>query len=155
MRGDDQNQQALFSYVSPEARVPKNHPLRPIRILVDHALLSISSSLSALYSHTGRPSIAPEQLLRAMVIQILYSIRSERMLVGQLDHLNLNVKIFQSEYLFLGCQQNLAAPTLQAKKYRCDNLQVEITFMPGQHLQHEDPRHYLGRISAPWNHNRG
>lgn len=86
MRGDDTQQQRMFCYLSPEERVPKDHPLRSIRILVDNALLSISSSLNTLYSHTGRPSIAPEQLLRAMVIQILYSIRSERMLVEQLDY---------------------------------------------------------------------
>ena len=83
MRGDDRKQQALFSYVSPEARIPRDHPLRPIRKMVDSALKDLSPLLEEMYSHTGRPSIAPEQLLRALLLQILYSIRSERMLVEQ------------------------------------------------------------------------
>ena len=86
MRGDDQNQQAMFSYISPEARVPKTHPLRPIRIMVDNALADLAPLFNEMYSHTGRPSIPPEQLLRALLLQILYSIRSERMLVEQLDY---------------------------------------------------------------------
>ena len=86
MRGDDRKQQALFSYVSPEARIPRDHPLRPIRKMVDRALKDLSPLLEEMYSHTGRPSIAPEQLLRALLLQILYSIRSERMLVEQLDY---------------------------------------------------------------------
>lgn len=86
MRGDDQNQQAMFSYISPEARVPKDHPLRPIRIMVDNALVDLAPLFKEMYSHTGRPSIPPEQLLRALLLQILYSIRSERMLVEQLDY---------------------------------------------------------------------
>ena len=86
MRGDDRKQQALFSYVSPEARIPRDHPLRPIRKMVDGALKDLSPLLEEMYSHTGRPSIAPEQLLRALLLQILYSIRSERMLVEQLDY---------------------------------------------------------------------
>lgn len=86
MRGDDLQQQAMFSYLSPEARVPKDHPLRPIRLMVDSALNDLSPLFRKMYSHTGRPSIAPEQLLRALLLQILYSIRSERMLVEQLDY---------------------------------------------------------------------
>lgn len=86
MRGEDRNQQAMFSYISPEARVPKDHPLRPIRIMVDNALADLAPLFKEMYSHTGRPSIPPEQLLRALLLQILYSIRSERMLVEQLDY---------------------------------------------------------------------
>src|SRR6056297_2192906 len=86
MRGDDRKQQALFSYVSPEARVPKDHPLRPIRIMVDNALNDLAPLFGEMYSHTGRPSIPPEQLLRASLLQVLYTIRSERMLVEQLDY---------------------------------------------------------------------
>lgn len=86
MRGEDQNQQAMFSYVSPEARVPKNHPLRPIRTMVDNVLTDLAPLFREMYSHTGRPSIPPEQLLRASLLQVLYSIRSERMLVEQLDY---------------------------------------------------------------------
>ncbi len=86
MRGEDQDQQAMFSYISPEARVPKDHPLRPIRIMVDNALVDLAPLFKEMYSHTGRPSIPPEQLLRALLLQIFYSIRSERMLVEQLDY---------------------------------------------------------------------
>lgn len=86
MRGDDFQQQAMFSYISPESRVPKDHPLRPIRIMVDNALLDLAPLFKEMYSHTGRPSIPPEQLLRALLLQILYSIRSERMLVEQLNY---------------------------------------------------------------------
>jgi transposase len=76
----------MFSYVSPEARVPKDHPLRPIRTMVDNVLNDLASLFREMYSHTGRPSIPPEQLLRASLLQVLYSIRSERMLVEQLDY---------------------------------------------------------------------
>ena len=86
MRGTDPRQEGMFSYVSPEARVPKDHPLRPIREMVNRALEELSRELEAMYSHTGRPSIAPEQLLRALLLQVLYSIRSERLLVEQLDY---------------------------------------------------------------------
>jgi transposase len=86
MRGEDPNQQAMFSYISPEARVPKDHPLRPIRAMVDSALDDLAPLFRQMYSHTGRPSIPPEQLLRASLLQVLYSIRSERMLVEQLDY---------------------------------------------------------------------
>ena len=86
MRGTDPRQKGMFSYVSPEARVPKDHPLRPIREMVNRALEELSRELEAMYSHTGRPSIAPEQLLRALLVQVLYSIRSERLLVEQLDY---------------------------------------------------------------------
>jgi len=86
MRGEDQKQQAMFSYVSPESQVPKDHPLRPIRIMVDNALKDLAPLFREMYSHTGRPSIPPEQLFRASLRQAFYSIRSERMLVEQLDY---------------------------------------------------------------------
>lgn len=86
MRGDDQKQDGLFSYLSPEQRVPKEHPLRPIRMMVDRALAELSPRFAELYSHTGRPSIPPEMLLRALVLQILYTVRSERMLMEQLEY---------------------------------------------------------------------
>ena len=86
MRGDDLQQQAMFSYISPEARVPKHHPLRPIQIMVDNALFDLAPLFKEMYSHTGRPSIPPEQILRALLLQIFYSIRSERMLVEQLEY---------------------------------------------------------------------
>jgi len=86
MRGDDLKQAAMFSYISPEQRVPKDHPLRSIRSMVDGILVELSPRFDHLYSKTGRPSIAPERLLRALLIQILYSVRSERMLMEQLDY---------------------------------------------------------------------
>ena len=85
MRGDDRKQGSMWSYLSPEARVPKDHPLRPIRAMVDQALLELDPLFRRLYSRIGRPSIAPEMLLRALVLQILYSIRSERLLMEHLD----------------------------------------------------------------------
>jgi len=76
----------MFSYLSPEDRVPAEHPLRPIRMIVDDALKALSPSFSKLYSTLGRPSIAPEKLLRALLLQVLYTVRSERMLMEQLQY---------------------------------------------------------------------
>jgi len=86
MRGDDQQQSAMFSYISAEQRVPKDHPLLAIRSMVDTTLDKLSPQFEALYSHTVRPSIAPEKLLRALLLQVLYTVRSERMLMEQLDY---------------------------------------------------------------------
>ena len=86
MRGPDQRSDFLFSYLSPEQRVPADHPLRPIRRIVDAALARLSSRFDALYSDFGRPSIPPEQLLRAMLVQVFYTVRSERLLVEQLEY---------------------------------------------------------------------
>jgi transposase len=86
MRSEDHKQHAMFSYVSPEARVPKDHPLRPIRVMVDNALNDLAPLFREMCSHTGRPSIPPEQLLGASLLQVLSTIRSERMLVEQLDY---------------------------------------------------------------------
>jgi transposase len=86
MRGDDPQQAAIFSYISPEERVPQAHPLRLIRAMVDAVLKELSPHFDRLYSYTGRPSIAPEQLLRALLLQVLYTIRSERLLMEQLDY---------------------------------------------------------------------
>jgi hypothetical protein len=84
--GDDVQQQAMFSYLSPEVRVPKDHPLRPIRKMVNRALAELSGEFQAMYSREGRPSIAPEKLLRTLLLQVLYTIRSERLLMEQLDY---------------------------------------------------------------------
>src|SRR6267142_4666560 len=86
MRGDDPRHDAMFSYVTPKARVRPDHPLRPIRRMTDAALARLSSRFDRLYSTTGRPSIPPEQLLRALLLQMLYSIRSERLLMEELDY---------------------------------------------------------------------
>ena len=87
MRGnDDQLQPGMFSYVSLEERIPTDHPLRPIRKLVDHVLTEMSTDFDGLYAACGRPSIPPERLLRALLLQVFYSIRSERLLMEQLDY---------------------------------------------------------------------
>lgn len=86
MRGADIRQEGLFSYVSAESRVPKRHPLRPIREMVDTALAELTQEFEASYAHTGRPSILPEKLVRALLLQVFYSIRSERLLCEQLDY---------------------------------------------------------------------
>lgn len=86
MRGKDEQQLDVFSYISPEQRVPHDHPLRPLRVMTDEALRELQPRFNKLYAKTGRPSIAPEKLLRALLLQALYSVRSERMLMEQLDY---------------------------------------------------------------------
>src|ERR1700720_1143022 len=86
MRGDDQQQDGMFSYISPDKRVPQDHPLRRIRPIVDRVLEQLSPRFNKLYARAGRPSIAPEKLLRALLVQLLYSVRSERLLMEQLDY---------------------------------------------------------------------
>src|SRR5580693_57213 len=86
MRGEDEKQDAMFSYISPEKRVPEDHPLRPIRVMVDQVLKEMSPRFARRYAKVGRPSIAPERLLRALLLQIFYSVRSERLLMEQLDY---------------------------------------------------------------------
>ena len=86
MRGDDQQTGYLFSYLSPEERVPADHPLRPIRQMTDAVLARLSPRFDRLYSDIGRPSIPPEQLLRALLLQALYTVRSERLLMEQLQY---------------------------------------------------------------------
>src|SRR5271167_3553073 len=87
MRGDDQQlQTGMFSYVALEDRIPADHPLRGVRKLVDAVLAEMSKDFDGLYSQVGRPSIAPERLLRALLLQVFYSVRSERLLMEQLDY---------------------------------------------------------------------
>jgi transposase len=86
MRGTDHDQSTMFSYVSPEARVPADHPLRATREMVNQALERLDRKFRTLYSRTGRPSVPPEKLLRALLLQVFYSIRSERMLMEQLEY---------------------------------------------------------------------
>lgn len=86
MRGDNQEAGAVFSYISAEQRVPADHPLRVVRKMVDTALKGMSAEFDRMYSRVGRPSIPPEKLLRALLLQVFYSIRSERQLMEQLDY---------------------------------------------------------------------
>lgn len=86
MRGQDIQQSAMFSYVSPERRVPVDHPLRRIREMTDRGLGELSRQFEGLYKKIGRPSIPPEQLMRALLLQILYTVRSERLLMEELEY---------------------------------------------------------------------
>ena len=86
MRGDDLQEDGMFSYRSLGERIPSDHPLRPMRKMVDEILLDMSGEFKRMYSKVGRPSIAPEKLLRALLLKVLYSIRSERMLMEELDY---------------------------------------------------------------------
>jgi transposase len=93
MRGDDNKQSAMYSYVTLEQRIPADHPAREIRVLVDRALVRMDASLDELYSEMGRPSIAPERLLRATLLMVLFSVRSERQLMEQM-HFNMLFRWF-------------------------------------------------------------
>src|SRR5712664_3042409 len=86
MRGTDHQQSWMFSYISAERRVPADHPLRALRVMADAALAQLGPAFDAIYARSGRPSIAPEKLLRALLLQVLYTVRSERMLMEQLDY---------------------------------------------------------------------
>jgi len=110
MRGDDQQADQLFSYLSPEQRVPSDHPLRAIRQMTDVALDALSPRFDALYASIGRPSIPPEQLLRALLVQVLYSVRSERLLMEQLQY-NLLFRWFVG----LGMDDPIWVPTTFTK----------------------------------------
>lgn len=110
MRGDDRHPDAMFSYVSPEQRVPPDHPLRAIRRLVDDVLREMSGEFDGLYARVGRPSIPPERLLRAQLLQVVYSVRSERLLMEQLDY-NLLFRWFVG----LSMDDPIWAPTVFTK----------------------------------------
>ena len=110
MRGDDLRQTAMWSYLSPEARVPTDHPLREMKRMVDEALERLSPRFARLYAKTGRPSIPPEQLLRALVLQVLYTVRSERLLMEELDY-NLLFRWFVG----LGADDPVWDPTVFTK----------------------------------------
>lgn len=110
MRGKDHQQSAMFSYLSPEQRVPAAHPLRRIRLLVDVALKGLSAAFDEIYSVFGRPSIPPEKLLRALLLQVLYTIRSERQLIEQLEY-NLLFRWFVG----LNMDEPVWVPTVYSK----------------------------------------
>ena len=86
MRGADRQSGQLFSYLSPESLVPQEHPLRAIRLLVNAALERLSPAFAAIYADSGRPSIPPEKLLRALLLQALFTVRSERQLMQQITY---------------------------------------------------------------------
>jgi transposase len=110
MRGAKVETQGNFSYISPEQRVPQDHPLRAIRAIVDRSLAELDSHFSTIYSATGRPSVPPEFLLRALLLQVFYSIRSERQLIEQLNY-NLLFRWFVG----LGMDDAVWVPTVFTK----------------------------------------
>jgi transposase len=130
MRGDDRQPTSMFSYVSAEERVPKDHPLRPIRVLVDEILRGMSRDFDGLYARVGRPSIPPERLLRAQLLQLFYSIRSERLLMEQLDY-----NILFRWFVGLEMDEPIWVPTVFTKNR--DRL-----------LNQEVARQFLGRVVA-------
>src|SRR3990172_9080727 len=107
MRGTDTRQEGLFSYVSSQSRIPEDHPLREIRRLTDEALAALSADFEAAYSPMGRPSIAPEKLIRTLLLQLFYTVRSERLLMEQLDY-NLLFRWFVG----LGVDEPVWVPTV-------------------------------------------
>ena len=120
MRGQDTQQSTMFSYLSPEQRVPADHPLRRIRPMVDLALKALSPTFDEMYSAFGRPSIAPEKLLKALLLQVLYTIRSERLLMEQLGY-NLLFRWFVG----LNMDESVWVPTVYSKN-RDRLLEVDI-----------------------------
>jgi transposase len=110
MRGTDETSGSLFSYVDLEERIPARHPLRKIRQVVNEALASLDAEFEALYTDFGRPSIAPERLIRASLVQILFSIRSERQLMEQIEY-NLLFRWFVG----LGIDDPVWVPTVFTK----------------------------------------
>lgn len=110
MRGDDRQPDAMFVYVSAEQRVPADHPLRVIRRMVDESLREMSPEFDGLYSRIGRPSIPPERLLRALLLQMFYSVRSERLLMEQLDY-----NILFRWFVGLEMDEPIWAPTVFTK----------------------------------------
>ena len=110
MRGAKVEMGAMFSYLSPEERVPADHPLRAIRVIVDRSLAELDGHFNQIYSDLGRPSIPPEHLLRALLLQVFYSVRSERQLMEQLAY-NLLFRWFVG----LGMDDQIWVPTVFTK----------------------------------------
>lgn len=110
MRGVDHQQSQMFSYLSPETRVRKDHPLRAIRTMVDEVLTQLSRRFEQMYASVGRPSIPPEKLLRAQLLQMLYSIRSERLLMEEIDY-----SMLYRWFVGLNLDEEVWAPTTFTK----------------------------------------
>ena len=110
MRGKDTQQRAMVSYLAPQDRVPADHPLRPVRLMADIALEALSPVFELMYAALGRPSIAPEKLWRALLLQILYTIRSQRMLMEQLQY-----KLWFRWFVGLNRDEPVWVPTVFSK----------------------------------------
>jgi transposase len=138
MRGADEQSGSMFSYVSLEQRVPADHPLRAIRRITDRALAQLSPRFGTLYIHFGRPSIPPEQLLRALLLQVLYTIRSERQLMEQLDY-NLLYRWFVG----LGIDDGVwSATTFSKNRDRLLDGEIAAAFFEAVRL-HAETEHLL------------
>ncbi len=143
MRGNDLQQDAMFSYLSPEQRVPADHPLRPIRQMVDTVLKRLSPRFDAMYAEGGRPSIPPEKLLRALLLQCLYSVRSERLLMEQLDYnllfrwfvgLNMDDPIWDPTVFSKNRERLLEADVARAFFEEVGNLAREKKLLSDEHF---------------------
>ena len=172
MRGYENRSDVLFLYVSPESFVPEDHPLRPIRLMADKALASLSREFERMYSHTGRPSVPPEVLLKSLLLQILFSIRSNRLLVEQLGYnilyrwflgLSLEEKIWdhstfsQNQERLIGTDvagqflQRIIAQATEARLLSKDHFSVDGTLIEAWasiksfHPRDEGPRNRSGR----------
>src|SRR3954454_8098512 len=110
MRGPDDQNSDMFSYIVPEARVRADHPLRPIRRMTDEVFTALSPQFTTMYSDMGRPSIPPEQLLRALLLQYLYSVRSERLLMEEIDY-----SVLFRWFVGLGMDEPIWSPTTFSK----------------------------------------
>ena len=121
MRGHDEQTHHMFSDLSPEQRVPADHPLRAVRALTDHALKTMSRRFAGLYAKTGRPSIPPEQLLRALLLQVLYTIRSERLLLEELND-NLLFRWFVGALL----RKSKLAPSAPTRRFVTDRSRTTL-----------------------------
>src|SRR3989442_5321108 len=169
MRGDNEQQAGMYSYISPEQRVPADHPLRPIRKMTDEIFKQLSPRFDKLYSRVGRPSIAPERLLRALLLQVLYSVRSERMLMEQLSYnllfrwfvgLNMDEVVWDATTFSKNRDRLLAGEIAdeffhavldlaRAKEFLSDDhFTVDGTMVEGwARLKSFDPKHDSGGIS--------
>jgi transposase len=140
MRGDDQTSGNLFSYIDIEDRVPAKHPLRIIRAIVNDVLVSLSADFEAMYSRMGRPSIPPEQLLRALLLQAFYTVRSERQLMEQLDF-----NILFRWFVGLGMDDQIwDASTFCKNRDRLLEADVSAKLLNGV-IEHRKVRHLLSR----------
>ena len=143
MRGEDRRSEGFFSYVRLEARIAADHPLRAIRDLVDEALRKLSAAFTRLYAREGRPSIPPERLLRALLLQAFYAVRSERQLMEQLDY-NFVVPLVRRAVggrSGVGCDRILQEPGPAARRrYRAQvqghvlNLAQVRTLLSSEHF---------------------
>src|SRR6059036_1862368 len=110
MRGPDEQTSGMFSYLSPEQRVRADHPLRAIRVMTDRVFAELWPRFTTMYSDIGRPSIPPEQLLRALVLQSLYTVRSERLLMEEIDY-----SVLYRWFVGLGMDDPIWSPTTFSK----------------------------------------